>query len=68
MQTLEELFTFVSPRQLRLSVTEVFFTWLIEQPVLPQNYKEIAQDVRFLLLLLEEEEARYNVALNTSNL
>ena len=60
MQTLEELFTFVSPRQLRLSVTEVFFTWVIEQPLLPQNYKEVAQDFRFLLLLLEEEEARYN--------
>ena len=66
MHSLEDLFTFVSPRQLRQSVTEVFFTWVIEQPLLPQNYKEVAQDFRFLLLLLEEEEARYNTQHSSS--
>ena len=53
---LKDLFTFVPPGKLKQSVLEVFFTWLIEQPVLPQNYKEVSQDFYFLLKLLEKEE------------
>jgi hypothetical protein len=53
---LKDLFTFVPPGKLKQSVLEVFFTWLIEQPVLPQNYKEVAQDFYFLLKMIEEEE------------
>ena len=53
---LETLFSFAPPEQLRQSILEVFFTWLIEQPVLPQNYKQVSEDVYFLLKALEKNE------------
>jgi hypothetical protein len=56
--SLKDLFNFVPPGQLKQSVLEVFFSWIIEQPVLPQNYKEVTQDFYFLLKLLEEEERK----------
>jgi hypothetical protein len=57
--SLQTLFSFVPPAKLRQSVVEVFFTWVIEQPVLPQNYKETAEDFYFLVKLLEEEEQKW---------
>lgn len=57
---LKDLFSFVPPGKLKQSVLEVFFTWVIEQPVLPQNYKEVAQDFYFLVKLLEKEEESLN--------
>jgi hypothetical protein len=58
MKDLKELFTFVPPGKLKQSVLEVYFTWLIETPVLPQNYKEVTEDFYFLIKLLEKEEER----------
>ena len=56
--SLNEIFSYVSPEKVRQSVVEVFFNWIIDQPVLPQNYKEVAQDFYFLLQLLEKEEMK----------
>jgi hypothetical protein len=52
--SLKDLFDIVPPDQLRRSIQEVFFTWLIEEPVLPQNYKQVAQDFYFLLEMIEK--------------
>jgi hypothetical protein len=57
--SLQTLFSFIPPAKLRQSVVEVFFTWLIEQPVLPQNYKETSEDFYFLVKLLEEKEKKW---------
>lgn len=59
MENTKELFTFVSPDKLKQSILEVFFTWIVETPVLPQNYKEVTEDFYFLLKLLEKEEQQY---------
>jgi hypothetical protein len=56
--SLDDLFTYVEPEKLKQSILEVFFSWMIEQPVLPQNYKEVTQDFYFLLKLLDSEEAK----------
>ncbi len=56
--SLETLFSFAPPEQLRQSVMEVFFAWLIESPVLPQNYKQVSEDVYFLLKALEKQETQ----------
>jgi hypothetical protein len=52
--SLKDLFDLVPPDRLRRSIQEVFFTWLIEEPVLPQNYKQVAQDFYFLLEMIEK--------------
>jgi hypothetical protein len=56
--SLKDLFTFVPPSKLKQSILEVYFTWLIETPVLPQNYKEVTEDFYFLIKLLEKEEEK----------
>ena len=56
--SLDDLFSYTSPEKLRQSITEVFFSWLTEQPELPYNYKEVAEDFYFLLKLLDEEEQK----------
>jgi hypothetical protein len=54
----KEQYVFVSPMGAKQSVLEVFFTWLIEQPTLPPNYKEVARDFYFLIRLLDKEKAQ----------
>ena len=58
-EKLKDLFSFVPPARLKQSVIEVFLAWIIEQPVLPQDYKETAEDFYFLIKLLDEEERKW---------
>ncbi len=55
----ENLFSHIPPERLRRSILEVFFTWLIEEPVLPQNYKQVAEDFYLLLEMLYKEEEKW---------
>ncbi len=63
--TLSELFSFTPPEKLKQSILEVFFTWIIAEPVLPQNYKEVAADFYFLLKLLDKEEEKRKAGIHT---
>ena len=54
---LEELFDFVPPKQLRQSVTQVFFGYLFNmKKELPENFERISEDIYFLLTFLEQVE------------
>lgn len=53
---LEELFSFVPPGNLKKSVNELFYSFLINNDVLPENYKEIAEDILLLIRFLEKAE------------
>ena len=50
---LHELLSFAPPEQLRKTIQELFFTWITEAPILPENYKQISEDVYFLMNFLE---------------
>ncbi len=56
--TLKDLFSYVPPAKLRQSILEVFFVWVIDQPVLPQNYREVAGEFYLLIKMLEKEEEK----------
>jgi hypothetical protein len=56
--SLQDLFDLVPPEQLRRSIQEVFFTWLIEEPVLPENYRQVARDFYLLQEMIYKEERR----------
>jgi hypothetical protein len=56
LTAIQELFSFVPPKQLHKTITELFYTWLVESPSLPENYKQMTEDVVFLLNFLEDEE------------
>ena len=54
---LEALFDFVPPKQLRQSVTQVFFGYLFNmKKELPENFERISEDIYFLLTFLEQVE------------
>lgn len=57
--TLNDLFSFATPTEFRQSIQEVFFSWIIEQPVLPTNYKVTAENLCYLIKLLVEEEIKW---------
>ena len=51
------LFDFVPPKQLRQSVTQVFFGYLFNQKKeLPENFERISEDIHFLLNFLEQAD------------
>ena len=54
---LEALFDFVPPKQLRQSVTQVFFGYLFNlKKELPENFERISEDIHFLLTFLEQAD------------
>jgi hypothetical protein len=56
---LDELFTFAPPDELRRSVNQVYFSYLIHTEVLPQDYKKTMEDFYFLIDFLEKVHVLY---------
>jgi hypothetical protein len=56
-EELELLFALVPPNKLRRSLNRVFYSYLIYKKDLPRNYRNMAEDLHFLLEFLEEAEA-----------
>lgn len=55
---LEELFDFAPPKQLRQSITQIFFGFLSNQKEeLPENFERISEDIHFLLNFLEQADS-----------
>jgi hypothetical protein len=53
LQALREMFDYTPPEQLYKTIQELFFNWLTENEDLPVNYKQMTEDVYFLLGFLE---------------
>jgi hypothetical protein len=51
---LDDLFTFAPPDELRRSINQVYFSYLIHTDVLPQDYKKTTEDIYFLIDFLEK--------------
>lgn len=52
---LEALFSFAPPVQLRQSITQIFFSFLINYETgLSNNFKQVVGDIQFLLNFLEK--------------
>lgn len=56
----DTLFESVPPAQLKNSIMELFFAWVIEEDPLPSNYKQVAEDLYFLFDILNKEEMKFN--------
>ncbi len=53
---LEELFLFAPPDTLRKSVNQVFYSYLIQNKNLPEDFKTIAEDFYLLVDFLEKAD------------
>ena len=57
IKELEDLFEYSSPAELRQSIQEVFFSYLINsKQIFPTEFERIVEDFYFLIQFLEEAE------------
>lgn len=56
VKELETLFSFAPPQTLRQSINKLFYSFLINSEVLPNDYKHITEDISFLISFLEIAE------------
>jgi hypothetical protein len=55
IKELEDLFEYSSPAELRQSIQEVFFSYLINsKQIFPLEFEKIVEDFYFLIRFLEE--------------
>jgi len=56
IEGLEDLFSFAPPDTLRKSVNQVFYSYLIQNKTLPEDFKTIAEDFYLLVDFLEKAD------------
>lgn len=59
-EDLEDLFAFAPPEVLRKSVNNLFYSFIISEKTLPEDYKSTAEDILLLILFLEKVEKHLN--------
>jgi hypothetical protein len=70
LKTIEDLFMFVPPHELRKSINELFHFFIqhnMDAGISPQDYKKIAEDFYFLYKFLENAEDAYKEEGNTKS-
>lgn len=55
-EELELLFAFAPPKELKRSLNQLFYAYIIRTEILPEDYKKTAEDIYFLMKFLERME------------
>lgn len=59
VEDLEDIFSVSAPGNLRNSLNQVFYNFVINTEILPGNFRDISTDIYFLNDFLQKAEAHY---------